>query len=549
MAERRFIDPHLRATPISRDTGSVPGTALPEELCEDSSRRLQIACIVWAVLWGIGLVINNVVTRFLDLPAGTVVVWSGVANAVAVACILLSLGLYRYAKRSACNYRQLIDLGLVYEVILALGIGIANQWVPQALAGRLSWICILILVHPMIVPNTPRKTFVAALLAASMDPVGLLVAKARGLELPPVALLFWTYLPNYICAVLATIPAHIITRLGRQVSKARELGSYQLDELIGRGGMGEVWRANHRLLARPAAIKLIRPELLALRGIEAEQLMVHRFKREAESAAALRSQHTVQLYDFGVARDGTFYLVMELLDGIDLESLIRQFGPQPPARVVYLLRQVCHSLAEAHARGLIHRDIKPANIHLCRMGLEYDFIKVLDFGLVKRDPQLSSAQTLMTAPDVTTGTPAYMPPEMANGDPLDRRLDIYSLGCVGYWLLTGRLVFEADTPLKMMLQHMQARPVPPSERAGPGISAALDRVVLSCLEKDPKSRPSNAEQLSRLLAQCEAGEPWSQERAERWWREHLPGPAPGDVVGEGSPEAQSPSIVSAVHPA
>ena len=194
--------------------------------------------------------------------------------------------------------------------------------------------------------------------------------------------------------------------------------------------------------------------------------MLRRFEREAQATAALSSPHTIRVFDFGVTDDGTFYYVMELLAGRDLESLVREFGPVPADRAIYLLRQVCHSLADAHARGLVHRDIKPANIYVCRMGLDYDFVKVLDFGLVKfNDQQRDASTTLMTGAHTTTGTPAYMAPEIILGEgEVDRRADVYALGCVAYYLLTGQLVFEADTPMKMFLQHVQTPPVPPSQR-------------------------------------------------------------------------------------
>jgi serine/threonine-protein kinase len=374
----------------------------------------------------------------------------------------------------------------------------------------------------MIAPSTPRKTFLAGLLAASMDPVGLAVARIRGVDLPALSVLVWAYLPNYICAALAVIPSHIVMRLGRQVRRAREMGSYQLRELIGRGGMGEVWRAEHQLLARPAAIKLIRQEMLGFHDAASEQLTLRRFRREAEAAASLQSPHTIQLYDFGITPDRTFYFVMELLQGIDLETLVRRFGPQSPARTVYLLRQACASLAEAHASGMVHRDIKPANLYLCRMGLEYDFVKVLDFGLVKRDPHLAREETQLTAPNTTTGTPAYIAPETVSGTTVDRRADLYALGCVGYWLVTGKLVFEADNALRMLIQHLQAAPVPPSRRSSQSVPAPLEAVILSCLEKDPDNRPDTAEQLSARLAACDVGESWTADLARDWWIANMP---------------------------
>jgi serine/threonine-protein kinase len=229
------------------------------------------------------------------------------------------------------------------------------------------------------------------------------------------------------------------------------------------------------------------------------------------------------VFDFGVTNDGNFYYVMELLSGRDLESFVRDFGPIPAERVIFLLRQVCHSLADAHARGLVHRDIKPANIYVCRMGLDYDFVKVLDFGLVKDRKRRAGQQTLATFDYHTTGTPAYMAPEIILGEAdVDRRADVYALGCVAYYLLTGELVFEADTPMKMLMQHVQALPVPPSQRTELPIPPELDAIVMACLEKDPNKRPQNAEELLRIAHDCQTCEGWTQEMATAWWERHLP---------------------------
>jgi serine/threonine protein kinase len=229
------------------------------------------------------------------------------------------------------------------------------------------------------------------------------------------------------------------------------------------------------------------------------------------------------VFDFGVTADRTFYYVMELLDGRDLDSLVREFGPVPADRTLFLLAQVCHSLADAHARGLVHRDITPANIYACRMGLEYDFVKVLDFGLVKVSDRNAMQTTLMTGAHTTTGTPAYMAPEIIlNEGEVDQRADVYALGCVAYYLLTGQLVFEADTPMKMFLQHMQAQPVPPSQRSELRIPREVDDLVLACLEKDPAKRPQSAEQLLRMVRQCRSSETWDHDAARGWWQTHLP---------------------------
>ena len=269
---------------------------------------------------------------------------------------------------------------------------------------------------------------VASLVAASMDPLARLGrAPARPADVPSVVNTFVLFMPNYACAVVAMLPSHVLQRLGRRLREAQELGSYHLVELLGRGGMGEVWRgAAIGCWRASAAIKLVRPEAARRRAATPRRAsMLRRFEREAQATAALSSPHTIRVFDFGVTDDGTFYYVMELLAGRDLESLVREFGPLPADRALFLLRQVCHSLADAHARGLVHRDIKPANIYVCRMGLDYDFVKVLDFGLVKFNDQRSIEQTLMTGAHTTTGTPAFMAPEIilgGRGRPARRRL-------------------------------------------------------------------------------------------------------------------------------
>ena len=393
---------------------------------------------------------------------------------LAVLCVTLSALVFFLAPRLANNPGRLVNVALGFEIVLAFAIAVIDQWEPRVIEGRLSWICVLVLMQPAIVPSPPAKTLAASLIAASMDPLGLYFAHLRGVGLPPLTVLAWACLPTYLCALLAVVPSAVIHRLSRQVSKARakarEMGSYRLGELIDRGAMGEVWHARHRLLARPAAIKLIRPELLSGFDPDREAATVRRFLREADAAASLRSPHSVQLYDFGVTREREMYLVMELLDGVTLEHLVRRFGPQPAGRVAHILEQTCRSLAEAHQRGLLHRDIKPANIHLCHLGLEFDFIKVVDFGLAKHMGADGPDQTMVTSPEAVTGTPAYMAPETVVGEAQDGRADLYSLGCVGYYLLTGSLVFPGQTPIQMILMHAQAQPEPPVR--APGANAA-----------------------------------------------------------------------------
>jgi serine/threonine-protein kinase len=322
---------------------------------------------------------------------------------------------------------------------------------------------------------------------------------------------------------MAYVGSRVVYSLGTEVKRARELGSYQLEERLGQGGMGEVWRARHRMLARPAAIKMIRPALTAGARAEVSAEAVRRFEHEAQATARLRSPHTVNLFDFGVAENGSFYYAMELLDGLDAETLVRRFGPLPAERVVYLLTQICHSLSEADACGLVHRDIKPANIFVCRYGEDYDFVKVLDFGLVKTFDQAPEADPVLTRENAVHGTPAFIAPEQALGLPhLDARVDIYATGCVAYWLLTGQLVFTADTTMGLLMHHIHTPPTPPSARSELPILAALDRLVLCCLAKDPAGRPQSARELSLRLNELDYGAAWTQERARSWWATHQP---------------------------
>jgi serine/threonine-protein kinase len=286
--------------------------------------------------------------------------------------------------------------------------------------------------------------------------------------------------------------------------------------------MGEVYRASHQMLARPAAIKLIRSEILGQSSPDESRIVIERFRREAQASASLSSPHTINLYDFGVSQDGTFYLVMEMLQGLDLDTLVRKFGPQSVERTVSLLQQACDSLAEAHSRGLIHRDIKPSNIFACRMGLAVDFVKVLDFGLVKSLEDGGQRELMLTAKHATAGTPAFMPPEMVLGNAVDHRADIYALGCVAYWLLTGRLVFEAPNVMQVMIQHANAVPTPPSTRVELAIPPEMDQLVLDCLAKDPRQRPATASELSRRLESIVGDGGWTQEQALRWWERHRP---------------------------
>jgi eukaryotic-like serine/threonine-protein kinase len=501
---------------------------LPDDLLRQASKRLGVACIVAMGLWVSNIVIFRLVEPIFGWlpPEGhRMPGWS--LEVIALVIVAISTALFAYSRRPDAKPAFLLNLGLIYQFINAATIAYVNHWVfitPNDEHG-VSYVAVIILIFPALVPSIPKYTAIAAFACAVTDPISYLIWQAQQGQLAPlgdaIPMAVLLHLANFLCAGVAVIISHIITGLGRQVAKARELGSYELGELLGSGGMGEVWRANHRLLARPAAIKLIRGERLGCKDSRTTIVVQERFKREARAAASLRSPHTIDLFDFGVSSDGTFYYVMELLAGFDLDQLVRKYGPLEPARVVHILKQACDSLGEAHARGLVHRDIKPANIYLCRMGLQHDFVKVLDFGLVKSDNR-GTEQTLLTAPEVTTGTPAFMAPEVALSESVDGRADLYALGCVGYWLLTGQLVFEADTAIQMAAHHIRTSPVPPSRRSELGVPAALDQIILQCLAKAPNDRPATAQELARMLSQVNGTPAWGEEQASRWWVTHAP---------------------------
>ena len=506
---------------------SVPG--LPEDLLRDSARRLRFIALIYAGGFFLGEgaytlldpIAREQVTQFYGWGPGTI-------------SILVALAMAALASNKRIPPPTLMNVGLVFEVVAAYGIAFAAYWgIYQGLDHEaehltifgLSFVAPWIMFFTIVSPNLPRRALLAAIGAGSAVPVTLFLSTSYGgtsIVLTPSFVVSALLVPYSLITLTAWIGARVVYKLGTAVTRAREMGSYRLTELLGGGGMGEVWRAKHRMLARPAAIKLIRPDTLGGEGVESQQTLQQRFEREAQATALMRSQHTIDVYDFGVTADGTFYYVMELLGGFNLETLVERFGPIPPERAVYLLRQVCDSLMEAHEHGLIHRDIKPANIQLFRQGRLVDFVKVLDFGLVRPRLDTGPKDAKLTAENQASGTPAYMAPEQALGDPVDGRTDIYALGCVAYWLVTGRLVFECDSPMVMMAHHLNKEPVAPSLRSELPIPKALDEIILSCLEKDPTQRPQTAEQLDALLAASELDRLWTPERAHEWWAMHEP---------------------------
>jgi eukaryotic-like serine/threonine-protein kinase len=491
---------------------------IPADLLDKGRRRLGIFALVIVVNATIAIVVAGPLWRALGFADVT---FMRVVQSVVLG---LSIVMVVLVRSNRVAHSTLLKVGLVYLVVLCfMGSMGQSSLLYEASGGQLPVTTVadvFIVAYPLIVPGPPGLTLLAAVAGAASVPLGLVILEVLGaIAISPVAYVAPTMFAAF-SAVLAIVGARVIYGMTRDVARARELGSYQLETLLGRGGMGEVWRARHRLLVRPAAIKLLRPDLLVANP-EIRDLMVRRFEREAQSTASLRCANTIQLYDFGTSDAGAFYFVMELLDGLDAEDLVAKYGPVSPERAVHLLKQVCRSLAEAHDVGLTHRDIKPSNVFICRYGREVDFVKVLDFGLVKPRDTPEFGDSRLTTQGVISGTPNYMPPEQAAGEELvDERTDLYALGCVAYWLVTGRLVFDGRTPLEVMAQHLQATPIPPSQRANQAIPAAYDEMVLACLAKNPSQRPQSADELAERLERCTGETVWTEGQAREWWASH-----------------------------
>jgi eukaryotic-like serine/threonine-protein kinase len=362
-----------------------------------------------------------------------------------------------------------------------------------------------------MVPSEPRRT----LLLAGLGFAGLLVSRALSplsLELPAlpgaaVRGLVEAGLWSVAATAVATVASTVIYGLQAKVLEARQLGQYTLEERIGQGGMGEIYRARHAMLRRPTAVKIMSGD-----GSEAQ---LERFEREVQLTARLTHPNTITIYDYGRTPGGLFYYAMELLDGLTLEQLVERRGPLPAARVIHLLTQVCGALKEAHGIGLIHRDIKPANIYVYRRGEIADFVKVLDFGLVRELG--GSGNVSLSSANAVVGTPLYLSPE-ALLDParVDARADIYGLGCVAYYLTTGTTPFTGQNMVEICAHHIHTQPEPPSRRRA--VPQDLEDVILSCLAKDPAARPQTASALLAALTSCVDAGGWSEHEADSWWR-------------------------------
>jgi serine/threonine-protein kinase len=482
-------------------------------------RRLAITGMVVTMLGG-GFLVITLVLVSITAPARVPRLFTDRSSVAHILTTLAAAAIWLTIRRGKPSVNVLSTIDFV------VGIGLSFGWTTMAMSGihvvqRPELIAILaclltLVVRAALIPSTPFRSAligvigVAPLIAVTTSIYAgtdlLTVIPKDDQWLPPaVGVAIWATLG----ITATTVISHVIYGLRQEIRKAMQLGQYLLEEKIGEGGMGVVYRASHAMLRRPTAIKL----LSGTTGQAAE-----RFEREVQITARLTHPNTVAVFDYGRTPEGVFYYAMEYLDGISLEDLVNEHGPQPARRVAHILGQICGALEEAHGAGLVHRDIKPANIMLTQRGGVDDVVKVLDFGLVKdnavsdvgkQDPALSTVNAIM-------GTPHYMAPE-AILDPasIDGRADLYAVGATAYFLLTGEHVFNGTTLIEVCSQHLHEKPNPPSDKQS-DVPKALDQVVLSCLAKKGAERPKDAATLASMIRACALGE-WTRDEAAAWW--------------------------------
>lgn len=475
-------------------------------------RRLSAYGRIVAAFLASYLLVFNYINLLNPAYSWSELIWNG-SNLLHLAAALVMLSVWlacRTVERSmsvlwALDTAGLWLVGLAFtsSVYLADPGGSRNYAMQLELAN-------LMLARSVLVPSSGQRTIV---LCSALVPFATLAAWAFDVRrgLPTVDVIRHSTEAFVSCSIavgIATVASQVIFGLRAKVQAAYTVGQYTLVEKLGEGGMGVVYLASHAMLKRATAVKLLPPE-------KSDAWARERFEQEVQHTSKLTHPNTVAIYDYGRTRDGVFYFAMEYLDGIDLQALIGRFGRQPPARVVHILRQICASLSEAHAVGLVHRDVKPANLLLCERGGRSDVVKVVDFGLVHGfTPKSASAGGEVRA----AGTPLHMSPEsILSPRSIGPRSDIYAVGTVAYFLLAGRHAFEAATVDGILEGHLSLPPVPLSERTGGSVPPALDALVLACLAKDPAARPSSARVLRDLLRECQGVPRWSQTESRKWW--------------------------------
>jgi serine/threonine-protein kinase len=509
--------------------GSLP--RLEREIVALLRRRLRVVALLMAAVYATfgGLLWSGaappVFTNYSSLVGHALIVVGLLASAGCAAAVWLAPPL----SLTALRVMELLIFGLTLAYAAwfryaALTRGLDEPW--EGPSHRLLYVteitqvsntfwAFAIICYGVFIPNTWRRC-VAVVAVMALIPVALTLLIGLTHEVVRVRLPFllsFTVLGQAVAAAVAVFGTFKISSLQQEAFAARQVGQYRLKERLGGGGMGEVYLAEHRLLKRPCTVKLIRAERAS------DPDLLRRFEREVQATAQLSHFNTVEIFDYGHTEDGTFYYVMEYLPGLSLDELVAREGPQPAARVVHFLRQLCGALREAHEAGLVHRDIKPSNVIVSRQGGQYDVAKLLDFGLVRSLDVGDAGETKLTKEGLILGTPDFMSPEQANGAAsLDARSDLYSLGAVAYFLLTGRPPFSGRPVLQTLYAHLHEPPRPPADQR-PDVPADLEAVVLRCLAKDPGQRFPDAASLEHALGRCACAGRWTEAEARKRWQE------------------------------
>lgn len=489
------------------------------ELAELLRGRTRL--MLWVVLAAAAIAITAWGFILKEQPAlqGGLLSWSLPLKFGHLASLAVGLALTYLVGFKARGFQLLAFWVVAFNMVLAIVLSAAAR--PNDIPFLASTVTLLL--YAAFIPSPARYsvmlgilavvTFVlAAVMTFAFHPGGREYWAARGGTTGLQYHLVDGTLGLGIMAFVAFAVSRTLYSLRKTAHQAQRLGNYYIEEELGSGGMGQVFRARHALIRRPTAVKVLKP------AGEQEQAAISRFEREVQLTATLSHPNSITIYDFGRTPDQRFYYVMEFLEGLDLHDLVRGHGPLLASRTVYILIQACGALSEAHARGIVHRDIKPSNIFLTQRGGLYDFVKVLDFGLAK-DVRAEDAADL-TKTGVAVGTPRYISPEAVKGEKMDGRSDLYCLGAVAYWMLTGRPPFEATSSVELLIDHVKADPTPPSQACELEIPPELDEIVMTCLAKRPDDRFPTAAALEVALDGVALDAPWSQERAREWWELH-----------------------------
>jgi len=511
--------------------GSAPGNT-EETRALVQRRMLLFYGVLAAIAWFFYVLSLIMLKLYLGLSFA---VW--ITRPARLCHLLLAVGCsaaWRYLRARPRSLRALGNLdvgGCILLLVGHVGLFVGTPGVFRPEIEFLLLLNVMLVWRAAIVPSSPSRSWlvggagVAVLTASALyihihepsSAAGIMVPNPTGvgqavtLVPPPVFIVIMCLTWGGISVGLSVLVSHVIYGLHKRIEEVAQLGQYHLDEKIGEGGMGIVYRGRHAMLRRPTAIKLLHPHKTGEQALK-------RFEREVQNTAKLTHPNTVAIYDYGRTPEGVFYYAMEYLDGFNLQTLVALAGAQNPRRVIHVLKQVVGALAEAHRAGLIHRDIKPANIVLCERGGTADVAKVLDFGLVK-DVSTNVHHSTVSA-NLVVGTPLYMSPEaIISPGSIDARSDLYALGAVAYYLLTGSPVFEAATLVEVCASHLHGEVVPPSARVPHRIPVALERLVLGCLEKKPEQRPASADALLDTLIALDVP-PWTSQEAAAWWTSH-----------------------------